>query len=150
MSEKLDRSTTESIAGGRSAESFGDHTFNVGLKAGGKLGNDAPPGYELFQWGGFLQQSGYPTGALVTERLTFGRLMYYNKFIRQKLLEGVYAGFSLEAGKYGAPLVPGSPTGVLKSASVFLGADTPVGPLYFGYGHTADGNSSWYLFLGRP
>ena len=131
MSEKLDRSTTESIAGGRSAESFGDHTFNVGLKAGGKLGNDAPPGYELFQWGGFLQQSGYPTGALVTERLTFGRLMYYNKFIRQKLLEGVYAGFSLEAGKYGAPLVPGSPTGVLKSASVFLGADTPVGPLYF-------------------
>ena len=29
-------------------------------------------------------------------------------------------------------------------------ADTPIGPLYFGYGHTADGNSSWYLFLGRP
>ena len=76
--------------------------------------------------------------------------MYYNKFIRQKLLEGVYAGFSLEARKYGAPLVPGSPTGVLKSARVFLGADTPIGPLYFGYGHTADGNSSWYLFLGRP
>jgi outer membrane protein assembly factor BamA len=137
-------------ADGVAAWSFGDHTFNVGLKAGGKLGNDALPRYDLFQWGGFLQQSGYPTGALVTERLTFGRLMYYNKFIRQKLLEGVYAGFSLEAGKYGAPLVPGSPTGVLKSASVFLGADTPIGPLYFGYGHTADGNSSWYLFLGRP
>ena len=137
-------------ADGVAAWSFGDHTFNVGLKAGGKLGNDALPRYDLFQWGGFLQQSGYPTGALVTERLTFGRLMYYNKFIRQKLLEGVYAGFSLEAGKYGAPLVPGSPTGVLKSASVFLGANTPIGPLYFGYGHTADGNSSWYLFLGRP
>jgi NTE family protein len=110
MSEKLDRSMTESIAGVRSAESYGDHTFNVGLKAGGKLGNDALPRYDLFQWGGFLQQSGYPADALVTERLTFGRLMYYNKFIRQKLLEGVYAGFSLEAGKYGAPLVPGSPT----------------------------------------
>jgi hypothetical protein len=71
-------------------------------------------------------------------------------FRRPHLLEVVYAGFSLEAGKYGAPLVPGSFTGTLKSASLFLGADTPVGPLYFGYGHSADGNSSFYLFLGRP
>jgi NTE family protein len=130
--------------------SFGDHTFNVGLKAGGKLGNDALPRYDLFQWGGFLQQSGYPTGALITDSFTFGRLLYYNKFIRQRLLEGVYAGFSLEAGRYGTPLVPGSLTGFLKSASVFLGADTPIGPLYFGYGRSADRNSSFYLFLGRP
>jgi NTE family protein len=46
--------------------------------------------------------------------------------------------------------VPGSPTGLLKSASVFLGLDTPVGPLYLGYGHAADGNSAAYLYLGRP
>ena len=137
-------------ADGVAAWSFGDHTFNFGVKAGGKLGNDALPRYDLFQWGGFLQQSGYSTGALVTDHFTFARLLYYNKFIRQRLLEGVYAGFSLEAGKYGTPLVPGSPTGFLKSASVFLGADTPVGPLYFGYGRAADHNSSFYLFLGRP
>jgi NTE family protein len=137
-------------ADGAAVWSFGEHTFNFGFKAGGKLGNDALPRYDLFQWGGFAQQSGYPTGALVTDRFTFGRLLYYNKFIKQKLLEGVYAGFSLEAGKYGTPLVPGSPTGFLKSASVFLGADTPVGPLYFGYGRSADRNSSFYLFLGRP
>jgi NTE family protein len=141
---------TKLDADGVAVWSFGDHTFNVGLKAGGKLGKDALPRYDLFQWGGFLQQSGYPTGAIITDRLTFGRLMYYNKFVRQKLLEGVYAGFSLEAGKYGTPLVPGSFTGTLKSASLFLGADTPIGPLYFGYGHSADGNSSFYLFLGRP
>ena len=145
-----DEAYTKWDADGVAVWSFGEHTFNVGLKAGGKLGSDALPRYDLFQWGGFLQQSGYPTGAIITDRLTFGRLMYYNKFVRQKLLEGVYAGFSLEAGKYGAPLVPGSFTGTLKSASVFLGADTPIGPLYFGYGHSADGNSSFYLFLGRP
>jgi NTE family protein len=137
-------------ADGAAVWSFGDNTFNLGFKSGGKLGSDALPRYDLFQWGGFLQQSGYPTGALVTDRFTFGRLLYYNKFVKQKLLEGVYAGFSLEVGRYGTPLVPGSPTGVLKSASVFLGADTPVGPLYFGYGHAADRNSSFYLFLGRP
>jgi NTE family protein len=137
-------------ADGAAAWSFGAHTFQVGLKAGGKLGSDPLPRYDLFSWGGFLQQSGYPTGAIITDNLTFGRLLYYNKFFQQQLLEGVYAGFSLEAGKYGAPLVPGSFTGTLKSASVFLGADTPVGPLYVGYGHAADGNSSFYLFLGRP
>src|SRR4029453_5034640 len=137
-------------ADGAAAWSFGAHTFQVGLKAGGKLGSDPLPRYDLFSWGGFLQQSGYPTGAIIPHNLTFGRLLYYNKFFQQQLLEGVYAGFSLEAGKYGAPLVPGSFTGPLKSASVFLGADTPVGPLYVGYGHAADGNSSFYLFLGRP
>jgi NTE family protein len=145
-----DDSYTKGDADGTAVWSFGVHTFNVGLKMGGKLGNDPLPRYDLFQWGGFLQQSGYPTGALITDRFAFGRLVYYNKFMQQKLLEGVYAGFSLEAGRYGTPLVPGSPSGVLKSASVFLGADTPVGPLYFGYGHAADGNSSLYLFLGRP
>jgi NTE family protein len=145
-----DASYTKWDADGVGVWSFGDHTFNVGLKSGGRFGNAPLPRYDQFQWGGFLQQSGYPTGAIATDRFTFGRLLYYNKFVRQKLLEGVYAGFSLEAGKYGTPLVPGSLTGTLKSASVFLGADTFIGPLYLGYGHAADGNSSWYLFLGRP
>jgi NTE family protein len=137
-------------ADGTGVWSFGNNTLNVGLKAGGRLGNEPLPRYDLFQWGGFLQQSGYPTGALITDRFAFGRLVYYNKLVQQRLLEGVYAGFSLEAGRYGTPLVPGSPSGTLKSASVFLGADTPIGPLYLGYGRSEDHNSSFYLFLGRP
>ena len=32
------------------------------------LGSNALPRYDLFQWGGFLQQSGYPTGAIITDR----------------------------------------------------------------------------------
>ncbi len=137
-------------ADGLGAWSFGANTLGIGLKAGGKIGSEPLPRYDLFQWGGFLQQSGYPTGALITDRFAFARLVYYNQLVRQKLLEGVYAGFSLEVGNYGPPLVPGSPSGTLKSGSVFLGADTPIGPLYFGYGHATDHNSSWYLYLGRP
>jgi NTE family protein len=48
------------------------------------------------------------------------------------------------------PLVPGSPNGTLKSLAVFFGADTPLGPLYLGYGRAADGNRSAYFYLGRP
>ena len=130
--------------------SVGDHTFNFGLKAGDKLGSSPLPAYDQFQWGGFLQQSGYRTGALLGESLAFGRVVYYNKLARQDFLEGLYAGFSLEAGRVGGPLVPGSPTGLQKSVSAFFAMDTYVGPLYIGYGYAVGGSRSFYLYLGIP
>lgn len=104
----------------------------------------------MFQWGGFLQQSGYPNGALVGQRLVFGRAVYSYKLLDAPFIDGLYVGGSLEAGRMERPLVPGSPTGVLKSVSAFLAVDTMLGPLYFGYGWAADGNRSAYLYLGRP
>ncbi|MGH8801171.1 MAG: BamA/TamA family outer membrane protein, partial [Casimicrobiaceae bacterium] len=133
-----------------SAYAVGRHTISVAGRAGGPLGSGPLPRYDLFQWGGFLQQSGYPMGALVGQQLVFGRIVYTYKLAQQRLLEGVYAGVSLEAGRMDEPLVPQSPTGLLKSTSAFLGLDTPLGPLYIGYGWAADGNRSAYLYLGRP
>lgn len=132
------------------AYSVGNHTVNVGFKAGGNLGGQPLPRYDLFQWGGFLQQSGYATGQLLGGNLQFARLVYLNKLVNQPLLEGVYAGFSLEAGRVGDPLVAGNPTGLLKSASAFLALDSPIGPLYLAYGRAAGGSYSFYLFLGKP
>ena len=40
-------------------------------------------------------------------------------------------------------------TDMIVAGSVFIGSDTPLGPLYFGYGHTDTGRNSLYLFLGR-
>ncbi|MGE5103536.1 MAG: patatin-like phospholipase family protein [Betaproteobacteria bacterium] len=131
------------------AYSLGRHTLQGGLKLGGALSGSLPR-YDLFQWGGFLQQSGYPMGALVGERLTFGRLVYTYKLREQRFFEGLYVGASLEAGRMEHPLVPGSPTGTLKSLAIFFGVDSPLGPVYLGYGRAADGNRSAYFFLGRP
>jgi len=130
--------------------SVGQHTLNVGLKAGGKIGSQPLPVYDMFQWGGFLQQSGYSTGALLGERLTFGRAVYVYRIAQQRLIEGLYAGVSLEAGRMDNPFVPGSPTGLLKSTAAFLGIDSPIGPMYLGIGFAADGSRSGYLYLGRP
>ncbi|MCG4454209.1 MULTISPECIES: patatin-like phospholipase family protein [unclassified Pseudomonas] len=130
--------------------SFDNHTFNFAIKAGGKLGNDPLPRYNQFQWGGFLQQSGYSTGQLLGEELQYGRLMYYHRIMRGSMFEGAYSGFSLEAGRIGNPLVPGNSEDWLKSASVFIAADSPLGPVYLGYGRAQDGNSSFYFYLGRP
>jgi NTE family protein len=135
---------------GLAAHSFGDHTFNVGLKFGGKIGSDPIPAYDQFQWGGFLQQSGYRTGALLGESIAFGRLVYFNRLARFTLVPGIYAGFSLEAGRVGTPLIPGNQTGTLLSAAAFFGLDSPIGPVYLGYGRTDAGYDSFYFYLGRP
>ncbi len=137
-------------AEGYFATSFGEHSFNFAFNAGGKIGSQPLPEYDRFQWGGFLKQSGFRTGQLLGQSLQFGRAMYYRRILRGSLLEGAYGGVSLEAGRVGAPLVPGNPAGLLTSAALFIGADTPIGPAYFGYGKTLNGPGSFYFYLGRP
>ncbi|WP_296494843.1 BamA/TamA family outer membrane protein, partial [Rhodoferax sp.] len=144
-----DDSYTKWSADAMTVYSFGEHTFNAYVTAGGRVGDNPLPLYNQFQWGGFLTQSGYKTGQLYGENLAYGRLMYYHRIKRASLLEGAYGGVSLELGKVGDPLVFGSPEGLLKSGSLFIGADTPVGPAYLGYGRAGDGNQSFYFFLGK-
>jgi NTE family protein len=131
-------------------KSFGEHTFQLGVKVGQRIGSDPLPPAQQFQWGGLLQQSGYPTGALIGEDLRFARVVYYNRLAHWQLLEGIYVGGSLEVGRMGRPLVPGNQQGTLYSGSLLFGVDTPIGPLYLAYGHATRGFNSVYLFLGRP
>jgi NTE family protein len=135
---------------GSFVESFGEHTFNFYTRMGGSLGNSPIPAYDQFQWGGFLQQSGYATGQLTAQDIRYGRMMYYRRILRGKLLEGAYAGLSLEVGKMNSPLVPNAPTDWITSGSVFIGSDTPIGPAYIGYGYASEGVGSFYFFLGKP
>ena len=138
------------IASGTFATSLGEHTFNFGFTAGSRLGANPMPTPLFFQWGGLLRQSGYPTGALLGEDIAFARLMYYKRLFRWSLLDGVYGGMSLEIGRVGRPLIPGNDSGTLRSGALLLGVDTPLGPLYLGYGRTTQGIGSFYLNLGRP
>ena len=66
-----------------------------------------------------------PTGALVGERLVFGRAVYSYKVLEAPY--GLYVGGSIEAGRMERPLVPGSPTGVLKSVAAFLAVEYAAG-----------------------
>ncbi|MDP2784453.1 MAG: patatin-like phospholipase family protein [Sulfurimicrobium sp.] len=144
-----DDTYTKWDARGTYVHTFGRNTFSLTGIANGKL-DGTLPSYDQNQWGGLLRQSGYRVGQLLGESLTFGRLMYYNKLKDYPVFDGLYAGFSLELGKMRHPLVPGNTTDLLKSAAVFLATDSPIGPVYFGYGRAVDGNSSFYLYLGLP
>jgi NTE family protein len=145
-----DASFTRADATGTFVKSFGEHTFTLGAKFGGRIGSDPLPASEIFQWGGLLQQSGYPTGALAGEELAFVRLVYTKRLARWSLLEGVYGGVSLEVGRMRRPLIPNNEQGTLRSFALLFGLDTPIGPLYLGYGRVDRGFDSFYLFLGRP
>ncbi|NJD36337.1 MAG: esterase [Betaproteobacteria bacterium] len=130
--------------------SFGEHTINIAGVAGALSGSSLLPAYDQFTWGGFLQLSGLSTGQLIGEKMQFGRAMYYHRLMRSSIFEGAYGGFSLETGKVSHPLIPTNRDDWIRAASVFVAADTPLGPAYLGYGQAQDGPSSFYFYLGRP
>jgi len=144
----LDNGSTDKS--GQIARSFGDHTFLLGALVGGNTGGQKLPAYDLFASGGFLRGSGYRPGALIGDRIQFARVLYYQKLVRQTLLEGMYAGLSVEVLKMGGSPAPNTPVGWIKSGSVYLGVDTILGPLYLAYGQSSGGLRSFYFYLGRP
>ena len=133
------------------AKSFGAHTFNINVSAGTDLGSDMPA-YEAFTLGGPLRLSGYRIGEFSGRRMAFGRLMYYNRALPlpDLLGSGVYVGASLEAGRVKNRFEALAETGTVYSGSIFLGADSFLGPAYFGLGLGQGGRTSLYLLLGVP
>ncbi|MCL4801129.1 MAG: patatin-like phospholipase family protein [Burkholderiales bacterium] len=131
------------------AYSIGNHTLQLGVKAGGALSGELPT-YDQFSLGGFQQLSGFKTFQLYGSDLQFGRAAYLYRLAQGGFFEGAYLGASLEAGRIAKPLVPANGSGWQQGGSIFLAADTPLGPVYLGYGIASDGNRSAYFLLGRP
>jgi NTE family protein len=78
--------------------------------------------------------------------------MYYNRAVKlpDLLGSGVYLGGSLEAGRIKSRF-DGQPDDNTKySASIFLAADTFLGPAYLGLGGAPGGRWNVYLILGAP
>ena len=131
--------------------SLGAHTLNVTASGGTDLGTDMPA-YDTFTLGGPLRLSGYRIDEFSGRQMAFGRLTYYGRAIHlpDLLGSGVYMGASLEAGRMSDRFDGLPPGGTIWSGSVFLGADTFLGPAYFGVGAGEAGRWSLYLLLGVP
>ncbi len=131
------------------AYSAGDHTLQLALAGGSRVGSYDLPKYDYFSLGGFMRMTGYRDGQLRNDSMAYGRLVYMNRLFKLPLLEGVYGGLTLEGAQLGQPLVPGGVNGTVGSGGAFLAIDTPLGPAYLAYGHTLDGNQNVYFYLGR-
>jgi NTE family protein len=110
-------------------------------------------GLAPYTLGGFQRLSGYNTEQLSGRQVALARLSYYARLNQEPVLtRGFFAGGSLEWGNAWRDLSMGAPPldQWRLGTSLFLGADTGVGPLYFGLMWAPKGNGGLFLQLGRP
>ena len=133
------------------ARSFGRQTAVLWTSLGTAL-NTSTDIRTLFQLGGFLNLSGLKADSLSAPHYGITRLLLYRQIGRGGggyLDVPAYLGVSLEAGNVWDRRSHASFGSTRKDASVFLGLDTPIGPVYLATGFEQGGSEAFYLFLGR-
>jgi len=128
------------------AHSFGKNTLAFGLRYDVTTEGSAPP-WGLFELGGFWDLSGYAQDELSGQDV--GRLSagYYRRIGHGRV--PLYAGFTLEKGNEWDSRDEMSIDGARGAGSLWLGADTPIGPLYVGYGRAEGDRDSFYIVIGN-
>ena len=131
-------------------KSWGPHTLNLGARLA--RASDVPLGaVDEYSLGGFQQLSGYRVGQVAGNYLAFGRLTYYRRLpFDAGPARALFAGGSLEAGNAWANRRDVSLRDLRGAGSLFIGADTGIGPLYLSLVSAPKGFTGLYLFLGRP
>ena len=142
---------TELLAIG--AREFGRHALQIAGYWGDSL-DGAIPVYDPFLLGGFLRGSGYHMDELIGNEVAMVRGVYTFKAasLPAPLGSGVYLGGSLEATRAAIGIDPRADKEVRPSASLFVSADTFLGPAYFAWGKAFSGDSpdTFYLLFGNP
>ncbi|WP_300318622.1 patatin-like phospholipase family protein [Accumulibacter sp.] len=114
------------------------------------------PSYDLGQLGGMLNMTPFAVGQLKGDDMSYGSIRAERIIGRLPLgLRGdLRLGAALETAKVGRPFTETTLKGWIPAAAVYLGGETPFGPIYLGYGYsnagTTGGYSNFYLFLGTP
>ena len=76
-------------------------------------------------------------------------LAYYRR-LNDVELAPVYAGMTIEAGNVWNTRDDFDFGDLRYSGSLYLGAETPIGPIYFAVGHSDSGDSTAYFYVGNP
>ncbi len=136
-------------ADARQAFTLGRSTFAAAWSAGSSLDSSMPL-YEEFELGGFLSLSGFESGQLRGSHFCLVDLIYFNEIsqLPGPVGGGVYLGVSLEAGNVWRDLDDVAIEDALFAGSVFISADSVIGPLCVAFGWAERGNATVYLSLG--
>jgi NTE family protein len=132
------------------ASTFGAHTVTTFVLARG-ASTQQPDTIGRFALGGFQMLSGYRDDQLRGNYVLFGRLGWHMRLPYEPVVARAYfIGATGEVGNAWATR-DDFRTGALRTGmSLYLGADTGVGPLYLAFTHAGRGNTGVVLFLGRP
>lgn len=129
---------------------WGKSTLIPRIYVGTTLSGDPGP-EDLFLLGGFLNLSGYQLGDIAGQNVAFGELVYMYRLdsASSAFTIPLYAGGSLELGGVWESFDRIEANSLIPAGSLFLGADTPLGPFYLGAGFSKDSHASMYLMLGK-
>ncbi|SDZ34685.1 patatin-like phospholipase family protein [Pseudomonas sp. NFIX28] len=132
------------------ALSSGPNTFILGGRYGRTL-DEAEVVTSSFVLGGARQLSGFRQDAISGQNASLLRGVYYRRLTPRSYLPldfPLYIGGSLERGRAWNNDNEFD-SGYINAASIFLGFDTPLGPLNFSYGINDDNQKAVYLNLGQ-
>jgi NTE family protein len=131
------------------AMSWSRNTVIASISGATTVDDDAPI-EGLFRIGGFLQLSGLEENQLSGQHTGLVRLVYYRQLSDDGFLKlfKSYIGASLESGNVWQDSDDISFDDTITAGSLFLGFDTPIGPLYTGYGSTDTDEQSVFIYLG--
>jgi NTE family protein len=127
------------------AFNWGRNTLVGGLSLRTTVDGDAPV-HSLYRLGGFLNLSGYQQDSLSGQQAGLARAVYLRRLSEMQFFKA-YLGASLEFGNVWQDTGDIGEDAIF-AGSAFLGADTPIGPVYLGYGHNDRHEGSLYLYLG--
>jgi NTE family protein len=131
------------------AFSWDRHNVLLGLRAHTTWG-DADVLESFDTLGGFGRLSGYADRELIGQHSLLARAVYYRRFGDATRLFSVpaFAGGSLEFGNVWASRDEMSVASLITAGSLFLGLETPFGPMFLGYGRTDTQQSAVFLTFG--
>jgi len=140
--------TRHMLLQGQWVHSWGVHALN-GL-ARVNLSDGAQPEVPRYGLGGFQQLSGYAPFQVSGPQVALLRLGYQYRLTDMSLTRGLYVGTSVEMGNaWDQPQDVGQ--GRKKTGmSLYLGADTALGPVYAAIVHSPIVGPTVMLFVGRP
>lgn len=132
------------------ALSSGPNSWVFGGRYGRTL-DDAEVVTSSFVMGGARQLSGFRQDSVSGQNISLMRMVYYRRLTPQAYLPldfPLHLGGSLERGRAWNNDNEFD-SGYINAASIFLGFDTPLGPLNFSYGSNSDNQKAFYLNLGQ-
>jgi NTE family protein len=135
---------------GTHAYTWGAHTINLHARAA-RVSDEVLGAVDEYSLGGFHNLSGYKPGQLTGNHIAFGRLGYYRRLAAAPIISrAVFVGGTLEMGKVWNEAAARSTSKTHRGMSVYVGADTVIGPVYFGLVHAPKQDTGIYLLVGRP
>ncbi|HOG03730.1 MAG TPA: patatin, partial [Accumulibacter sp.] len=114
------------------------------------------PFYDVGSLGGMLNMTAFAVGQLKGDDMSYVNARAERIIGRLPLgLRGdMRMGLAVEGAKIGTPYTETNLKGWINSTAIYLGGETPLGPVYLGYGYSSSGStggySNLYLFLGTP